>query len=90
VQAKVIHRRDSKLNGDILVEELVVKGAPPGTVVRRMRFMSNLELEQTEVRLVIQADGRAIADREYLPYVPLTLSPAGTCRRPALIWLARQ
>jgi len=55
-----------------------------------MRFMSNLELEQTEVRLVIQADGRAIADREYLPYVPLTLSPAGTCRRPALIWLARQ
>ncbi|KAJ1483089.1 S-adenosyl-L-methionine-dependent methyltransferase [Baffinella frigidus] len=33
-----------------------------------MRFMSNLELEQTEVRLVIHPDGRAVADKDYLPY----------------------
>jgi hypothetical protein len=48
----VIHRRASTLNGDILVEELAVVGGLPGTVVRRLRFMSNLEIEQTEVLML--------------------------------------
>eukprot|EP00802_Teleaulax_amphioxeia_P017844 Tamp_18011.p1 GENE.Tamp_18011~~Tamp_18011.p1 ORF type:complete len:430 (+),score=109.91 Tamp_18011:26-1291(+) len=50
--ARVICRRPSALNGDILVEELLDEpSGNVGTTVRRMRFCSNLALEQTEVRL---------------------------------------
>jgi hypothetical protein len=48
-EAKVICRRPSEVNGDILIEELLDSSG--GTTVRRMRFCSNLVLEQTEVRL---------------------------------------
>eukprot|EP00961_Rhodomonas_salina_P047967 644107-Rhodomonas_salina.2 len=45
--------RESEMNGDILVEELVRSPSDKsGVIVRRMRFLSNLELEQTEVRLI--------------------------------------
>ena len=43
-EGKVVHRCSSQLIGDILVEELPSSEA--GCVVRRMRFMSNLDLEQ--------------------------------------------
>eukprot|EP00288_Rhodomonas_lens_P015515 CAMPEP_0177708198 /NCGR_PEP_ID=MMETSP0484_2-20121128/10153_1 /TAXON_ID=354590 /ORGANISM="Rhodomonas lens, Strain RHODO" /LENGTH=362 /DNA_ID=CAMNT_0019219755 /DNA_START=145 /DNA_END=1233 /DNA_ORIENTATION=+ len=52
-KAAVVHRRESEMNGDILVEELVRSPSDKsGVIVRRMRFLSNLELEQTEVRLI--------------------------------------
>jgi len=50
--ARVICRRPSVMNGDILIEEVFDESCTNlGTTTRRMRFCSNLALEQTEVRL---------------------------------------
>ena len=49
-EARVVCRRPSQINGDILIEELL-DDHDSATTIRRMRFCSNLALEQTEVRL---------------------------------------
>jgi hypothetical protein len=70
-RGEVVHRCSSKYIGDVLVEELPSKS--DGGIVRRMRFVSNLDLEQTEVRLVMkkQANGQSelVAEENYLPYM---------------------
>ena len=70
-RGKVVHRRSSQYIGNILVEEL--PSSTEGCIVRRMRFLSNLDLEQTEARLITTKldDGSTeqIADSNYLPYM---------------------
>jgi hypothetical protein len=71
-RGQVVHRCSSKYIGDVLVEEIPSK-ADGGGVVRRMRFVSNLDLEQTEVRLLKkkQENGKSelVAEENYLPYM---------------------
>ena len=70
-KGKVVHRRSSKFSGDIIVEELPSKFT--GCVIRRMRFLSNLDLEQTEAKLVLKKNPEGIseyvADPNYIPYM---------------------
>ena len=70
-KGKVVHRCSSQYIGDIVVEELPSKS--DGCIVRRMRFLSNLDLEQTEVRLIPtkldNGDTDLVADSNYLPYM---------------------
>ncbi len=70
-RGEVVHRCSSKYIGDVLVEEIPSKS--DGGIVRRMRFVSNLDLEQTEVRLLMkkQENGKSelVAEENYLPYM---------------------
>jgi hypothetical protein len=70
-RGEVVHRCSSEYIGDVLVEELPSKSV--GGIVRRMRFVSNLDLEQTEVRLVMKMQPNGIselvAEENYLPYM---------------------
>jgi hypothetical protein len=70
-RGKVVHRRSSQYIGDVLVEEL--PSSSEGCIVRRMRFMSNLDLEQTEARLMTKklegGKTELVADSNYLPYM---------------------
>lgn len=49
--ARLVHCSSSMLNGDILVEDIIRENAAE-FVIRRMRFVSNLALEQCEVRFI--------------------------------------